>query len=312
MIRKLIFILGVVLATFISSNHASARISLEALEHDGYGVVELKRPKPNVLTVTAAINGHNVRLIVDTGAISDGIALETDQLRSISVASEGKAGTATTFAGKQIALQGAHAKVTLGNVEISGVPLRIGSMDALRRAESVRTLGVDGLLGAGFLKTCSAVIDLHNLRLYLRPPGKGHRVDLGPGLRAAGLAEVHFADRCVVDIAINDTPGKMVMDTGAFLATADTDFAYKAHASVGGSLVGYEDATGAVGRTEIAHLKSFKIGGVPVSAPDLRLTKFHFSKSQAELIGLLGMDILGRNGTIIDFGQQKLYFYPLQ
>jgi hypothetical protein len=29
------------------------------------------------------------------------------------------------------------------------------------------------------------------------------------------------------------------------------------------------------------------------------------------VIGLLGMDILGSNGTIIDFGQKKLYFYPL-
>src|SRR2546423_12929054 len=54
---------------------AQARISLEALRRDGYGVVELNRPEPNVLTVSVMINGRKARLIVDTGWSREGITL---------------------------------------------------------------------------------------------------------------------------------------------------------------------------------------------------------------------------------------------
>jgi hypothetical protein len=73
------------------------------------------------------------------------------------------------------------------------------------------------------------------------------------------------------------------------------------------------DAAGEMARSEVARLHSFKIGGVSVRAPDLRLSKFGFySTTGGKIIGLLGMDILGPNGSIIDFGQQKYYFYPLR
>ena len=65
---------------------------------------------------------------------------------------------------------------------------------------------------------------------------------------------------------------------------------------------------------ECAQAKSAQeIGGVSVRAPDLRMSRYDFySTSGGKIIGLLGMDILGPNGSIIDFSQQKLYFYPLR
>ncbi|MBA3830463.1 MAG: hypothetical protein H0X34_00925 [Chthoniobacterales bacterium] len=44
-------------------------------------------------------------------------------------------------------------------------------------------------------------------------------------------------------------------------------------------------------------------------APNIRLRR-SASWLGASVIGSLGMDILGSNGAIVDFGQQKLYFYP--
>jgi len=62
--------------------------------------------------------------------------------------------------------------------------------------------------------------------------------------------------------------------------------------------------------TKLVNLSSFKIAGVPAHSPDLRLDQFAFyASTRGKVIGVLGMDILGPNGTIIDFGQQKLYFY---
>jgi hypothetical protein len=72
------------------------------------------------------------------------------------------------------------------------------------------------------------------------------------------------------------------------------------------------DASGVESATKLTNLRSFRIAGVNARAPDLRIGRFAFyDSSRGRVIGLLGMDILGKNGTIIDFGQKKLYFYPL-
>src|SRR5438309_11463616 len=72
----LLLLLGPTIA--LSPVTANARISLEALRRDGYGMVELQRPEPNVLTVSATINGRKARLIVDTGWSDEGITVDGD------------------------------------------------------------------------------------------------------------------------------------------------------------------------------------------------------------------------------------------
>jgi hypothetical protein len=139
---------------------------------------------------------------------------------------------------------------------------------------------------------------------------------IGGAMKAQGLAEVPFhmvRHNCVVEVEINGARGIMFVDTGATVATVDERFftpqmktkMYAAKANL-------VDAAGIETRSKLTGAVSFRIAGVSVRVPDLRLTKFPFYGSTGgKVIGLLGMDILGRNGTIIDFGQKKLYFYPL-
>jgi hypothetical protein len=56
-------------------------------------------------------------------------------------------------------------RVVIGNVEMRGVPLNLGSFKALRNDHIRRNTPIDGFLSAGFLRTCSAVVDLHNLKV---------------------------------------------------------------------------------------------------------------------------------------------------
>ena len=116
--------------------------------------------------------------------------------------------------------KGTAGLVVLGNVQIKGVPLFVGTIGALKNEQVRRSIGASGFVGAGFLHTNSAIIDLQNLRLYLRPPGKGRRALLGPALKAVGLSEVPFTGdghgNFLVDVEINGATGKMVIDTGAY------------------------------------------------------------------------------------------------
>jgi predicted aspartyl protease len=305
--------LGVILLPF----DGDARVSLEALRHDGYGVVQIDRPEPNVLTVVAMINGRKAHLIVDTGWSLQGITVKADYGKSLhspvqGVKSLGHSASGYAMAGFQ---QGTADTVMLGNVEMRNVPVFFGTLGSLQHSYTHRDTHADGYIGSGFLSTCSAIVDLHNLRLYLRPPGTGHRAVISQAMKAQGLAEAPFEiikTDCVVRVEINGVPGIMCLDTGANLAGVDERFVPKMNARSYSSRVRSMDASGAEGATKLTRLSSFRIAGVNVRAPDLRTSKFGlYDETKGQVVGLLGMDILGKNGAIIDFGQKKIYLYPL-
>ena len=293
-----------------------ARVSFDALRRDGYGVVELNRPEPNVLTVAATINGRKARLIVDTGWSGEGITIRSDFAQTLRSPVEGVKGFGRSASGQALTgfKKGVAETVTVGNVLMRKVPVYFGNIPSLQ-LESTRSIHADGFIGSGFLSTCSGIVDLHNLRLYLRPPGTGRRAIIGGALKAQGLAEVPFhiiQTNCLVEVEINGAPGIMVVDTGATLAGVDERFVPKMKAKAREARARAVDAAGIERATKLTALNSFQIVGVNVRAPDLRISRYGFyDATGGKIIGLLGMDILGRNGTIIDFGQKKLYFYPL-
>jgi hypothetical protein len=115
-----------------------------------------------------------------------------------------------------------------------------------------------------------------------------------------------------VSAEINGATGAMVVDTGKALTGVDGRLASKMKVAGYSSRVGTIDAAGELMKTEVAKINSFKIGGVNLRAPDIRLEQFPiYTQTSGKLIGFLGIDILGPNGTIIDFGNLKLYCYPL-
>lgn len=295
-----------------------ARVDLSVLRQQGYGVVELKRPQPNTLTVQAKINGQAALLIVDTGWSGHGITLDRESAGSIKTPMVHDPTRAQTLSGKILSgfKKGVADTVSLGNVEMHRVPVAVGHIAGLHDSSVRRRIGATGFLSAGFLRTCSAVIDLHNLRLYLRPPGTGRRAVLGPAMQGAGLAEIPFTISgnalAIVHAEINGAAGAMIVDTGKVLTGVDARFASKMKVAGYSSRVGTLDAAGALLKTELAKIRSFKIGGVNLRAPDVRLEQFPiYTQTSGKLIGFLGIDILGPNGAIIDFGNLKLYCYPL-
>ena len=296
---------------------ANARISLEILRRDGYGMVELYRPQPNVLTVSATINGRKARLIVDTGWSDEGITVGSEYGKVLRSPAQAVKAFGRSVTGREISgiSKGVADTVSLGNVQLRQVPIFFGTIGGLQHAYARRQVGADGFISSGFLNTCSAIIDLHNLRLYLRPPGTGRRAVIGRALKAQGLAEVPFTiirAHCLVAVEINGAPGVMFVDTGATFAEVDERFVPQMKAQTRDSRALSVDAAGVETRSKLTNLGSFRIAGVNVRAPDLRIARFAFyDSSRGKVIGLLGMDILGKNGTIIDFGQKKLYFYPL-
>ncbi len=309
-------------ALAISAFDARAQVDLSALRRDGYGVSPIDQPKPNMLVTPATINGVKLKLIIDTGFSGHGIFLDSVHGKKLGLGSStAKSSDGESATGKKIATQNRGTGVVmLGNAQINGVPLSFGSFQGLRNVGSFQTgshinydnvLAGDGFLTAGFLRTCSAVVDLHNRLLYLRPPGTGKRVSLGPALTSVGLAAVPFTmagSDCIADVEVNGTPTKFIMDTGATLSELDSRFADRIKTSAHFTEYEFHDAAGAKAESGHASLNSLKIAGVEVRAPNIQIAKLSFySSSGGKIGGLLGMDVLGQNWSIIDFGEQKLY-----
>jgi predicted aspartyl protease len=285
-------------------------LDLSILKRDGYGVVPIRQPQPNSLIVNGNINGHDANLVLDSGWGIPGISLDSSYATSLNLPMQGVAGRSTSVTGAQTAFKkGTAGSVVLGNVQLKGVPLFVGMIGALRKEHA---FAASGFVGANFLHANSAIVDLENLRLYLRPPGIGRRVQLGPALKAVGLSEAPITwngGHIFVDAEINGLTGKMIIDTGAYLTLVDTRFASQMKDTGYASAYSMTDAAGVTSQMRMTNPRSFKIGGVAMDPPRVTLSAGSFySASGGKVIGLLGTDFLGQNWGIIDFGQQKLYF----
>lgn len=299
-------------------------VTLEPLRAAGYGEVRLKRPLPNAITVSADVDGRPKRLLVDTSWLEDGVGLIGESVGSY----------VAPVTGSEIPLtrRGPLAqRVTLGNVQLTSVPIVYGKFPQLRDTIMHREIAADGIIGTGFLHTCSAFIDLQNFRLYLRPPDQGRRVVIGKALMAAGMNEIPLQETSqhaeLVEAEVNGVSVKMLLDTGAYLAAIDSRLAAQIHARSIKTNYNFlrpgpaedilhiaridahaREVEELVRNAPMTRLQSFKLAEVPVHVPDIRLrtvtTPLHL-----RVMGLLGMDILGPNGAIIDFGQNKLYIY---
>jgi hypothetical protein len=277
-------------------------ISLDVLQRDGYGSVELIKGGQNKLYVPTEINGKKIRLLLDTGWGADAITVGIKPSQFHIVPEKGVQMTVSASGARTPVGHGIAQSVVMGNVQIQNTPINFGRFSYF------------GFVGHGFLKRNSAIIDLTNLRLYLRPPKKGRRVDLGPALTAMGLADAPIFDAphgsFVLNVEVNGVPTQMALDTGAQISELDVRFAKVASTKGWGRRNVYQrDAAGALSPADLAGTKTFKIEGVPIRTPTVFLARFAgYDVSHGKIVGVLGLDVIGLNWGIIDLAQQKFYF----
>jgi predicted aspartyl protease len=319
--------LGVAALCLSSAYAGRSPFNLDVLRRDGYGMAKISPPSgkisgsavfasqgANAMHIHGTVNGRPATLVVDTGwGGRAGVYLDSNFANTLKLTMEGGADVGHSVSGAAMSLQKAGSgTVVLGNVQLNGVPFYAGKIKGFSVTETRESAWISGAVSGGFLRAASAVLDLPNFRLYLRPPGRGRPVSLGPALKAAGLSEIPFTVGdygCVVDVEINGLTGKMVVDTGAYFSCIDSRFASQFKGGTYATYTGSIDAAGVVSRNHATSLQTMRVAGVPVHLPDdVAVDKYSFySPSGGKVVGLLGMDVLGHNWGIIDFGNEKLY-----
>lgn len=293
----------------LSGKAEQRALSLDSLTREGYGYVPIVRPRPELLAVKATLNGQPATLLLDTGF--EAIFLRRHWVAQAGIATEKL--PAATLRGTAGSEEGALEKGTLetlrlGNVEIRSVPVFISRLGAFSDTPKSRLRG-DGFLGVQFLAACGAIIDLQNLRLYLKAPGQERVADLGPRLRALGMTEIPLARaglKYLAPTTLNGVSSQLVVDTGALRTLLDARAAGRLGVvSAQRTSARLTDLSGRRFEGQLANLQSFEVG--PFAVPGTRVALLENGLHAGPAAGLLGLSVLGTHGGVIDCGSNKLY-----
>lgn len=180
-----------------------------------------------------------------------------------------------------------------------------------------RTYGLsDGLFGLREMLNYGAVLDLANHVLLVHPGGtqKGISQGMSAILAQQGYTPVDLtivAGHLRVEAVVNNTPCRLIVDTGAFLTTLDGEFARKAR--IGGYNTGqYARGFGTKARPiRVSQFPEFKVGNFMIRNASVTITELDSEllggEGKPPAVGLLGADYLGRHGAIFDFNGGTLY-----
>ncbi len=175
----------------------------------------------------------------------------------------------------------------------------------------------DGLMGQNILRHYNAVIDCARLLMYL-DLDPARKVDLSSSLARKGWTRVPMSDtgsHLSVPCVLNGRRFRLIVDTGSPFTNFDRNLLTEAQ-------VGMRDLplrSGLIGTealpVSLVDLDRFEIGGyaatdVHATATAQSLAAFGGGAdrgSDAPVVGLLGGDLLARNGAIIDIGDRALY-----
>lgn len=281
-----------------------------------FEALPLERSQQNHMLVRAYINGKAALLCVDTGAPVSAIAIERRKHFGLTPI------PGTSKLPARVQINGVFSsvviarKLQLGVLTLVDAPMvAIDLSNSTRAARLLREKAIDGILGTDILFPTGAVIDCQRQTLIFkldpRIPGGVPGFDFR-GFRGVPM-HVSANYNFYVDGAINGSPARLMVDTGAFATLMHQRFIRRMniplrntrYTSAGINLKqrGLQLAT--ISRLSIGktHFRKKEVGVMDLQG----LIHDGFLDARQPVAGLLGSEILQRHHGIIDFGTRTLY-----
>lgn len=281
-----------------------------------FQTLRLIRSNQNQLLVRAYINGRQATLGVDSGAPVSAITVRRRQhfrLAPVTADSELPPRVQVNNALSSVAIVRNFRLGDLNLVDQPVVTLDLGSSS--RASNLTQSQRLDGILGADILFPLQAVLDCQAQVLILkmnpdrpgRPPGVDYR-----GFTAIPM-QVSQGFNLYVNVLINGTPARLMVDTGAFATLLHRPFVRQLHIPMQQTQI----VSSAVNLKEqgvhVAKIRRLTVGSVEMSGKQVGVTNLEglirtpLLEGNPPVAGLLGGEILNRHHAIIDFGTRTLY-----
>lgn len=257
------------------------------------------------VTVPMTMNGHDLKMVVDTGGFITAVTAETAQ--SLALAAKIiPMSRITLFNGDTINHYTTVEEIKLGNLHAS-------RWDFLLMPQGDSLAGIGGILGPDVLRSYDVEFDFANAKLNLYSPDHcgGQVVYWTHDPYAAVPMQIDYSGHSLVEVQLDGKPVKALVDTGAWRTTMELEEAQ--------DLFGEQFAKGLKhdANEEGAStypFKSLTLEGVAVNNPDIVLISRErakiFAKNWGEPKLIIGMGILRRLHLYIAYREKKLYLTP--
>jgi predicted aspartyl protease len=284
------------------------------LTRHGYGGAQLV-DSGQFYHLPVRANGKTGNLVVDTGAPAT--LIFRSSLHRFGLAETKTNAPASGAFGRGHEAYGVSTigSLSAGNCTLANVPVVVTS-----DVGNIHRYGTpSGFLGLRELVKFGAILDLSHRMVYFRParPDRELPGALRTMLEGAGWKPVQLSLRrhhLRVPGEIDDVPCRFIVDTGARLTALDRTFALRA--KLGGKPTGLT-ASG-IGRSggtvSVTSFASLWIGNYQIkrgSATVINLDPEMLARgTDAEVVGLIGVEYLAQNSAIFDFVSGTLYLRP--
>ncbi len=264
-------------------------------------------PAKGVWTVTVAINGHPLRLIVDTGA--ERTLLPEAVVARLGLPRDARHETRTVgIGGLSITRDARVAQFAIGGTALPVRSVTVASFDL----PVVSGTPLDGLLGADVLSAFDVDLDIRDDRLTLYrarecpaagPPWSGPYLSVGRVERER--------DRLLIPIVLDGAAGMATLDSGAQHTAVSAAFA--ARAGVGAAALGQDRRITAHGASAdklsvpVHRFSLLRIGPATIRDPVLPVLPIPEQLGD----GLAGADFLAGRRIWLSYASLRVFVTPL-
>lgn len=283
----------------------------ERLVAEGFTSVKvLRRFGDSRVSVAVKINGHDLKLLIDTGAPYSLISRQAADRCEIVVeknigATRGTNGVADPNAG--------FAKIdsfTIGGVELNAVPVMISNF----HYPYLFGNDFDGLLGLETMKANNVVFG-YNPNLFLFNPQRPATYKLSTWMEAQGYSEIapqYDRGHYLLPIVINGATANTILDSGAQSTVVSLDFAERERMAM---TQGRLFSSGMDGKSTIGRMIQPKrlsiamriIPSQPIAAVRMEIFQQKLATSRGAIDGLLAFDLMASMAPVLDMGNDRLY-----
>jgi hypothetical protein len=174
---------------------------------------------------------------------------------------------------------------------------------------------IDGILGADILFPTKAVLDCQRQMLILKvdPDAPGG----APGVEYRGFKRVPIrvseGFNLYVDGAVNGSPARLMIDTGAFATLLHRDFVQRMRIPLRQTPFRSAAVNLKQRGVEVARIQRLSVGSVDILGKEVGVVNLdgliyrELLKGSPPVAGLLGAEILRSHHAIVDFGTRTLY-----
>jgi predicted aspartyl protease len=309
MMSKAVRHFSIAFALIISSLALGSVKSGQPTQLSGYKAVRVHYRPLNKMIMSARINGQRANLLVDTG--SNQVILNAAAAASFGIKpSQASLGYIrfTQINGQQLPV-GFAQNLAAGSMSFGSLLVALRNSNRSGAGNS----RVDGVLGLDLLNRHKAVINCETELIFFKAD-QSWQMDLSSVAAAERFTRVPLRRESngalTVPCSIHGQPGRLLVDTGAFITIFNEAFLKSVGIPVEATRVSAHFTRGTTRKLGAGQINDLKIGDFKTPLAKFggtALPNFTLLQAGAKVSGILGMDTLRNCHGIIDLGGINLF-----